>query len=333
MELWKQKALQYRQEGLKPKEIAEKLEQELGMYGCYTKVCDYIHRTAKKDLAKMQHPEQFETPEKEKSEEPKKEKRVVIQNQEPEHHEATWDGCEIVRFGLISDTHLGSKYAQISHLHDFYNFCEKEGIKTIYHAGDVTDGVKMRPGHEYDVYDCSADGQRDDVIKHYPYRKGITTHFITGNHDASLFKHVGYDIGRGIADKREDLIYLGRDCAVINLTPNCTLELRHPWDGCSYAASYRLQKMIEAMEADSKPNIFAVGHYHKELTMMYRNVHGILVPCFQSQTPFSRGKGLSVFMGGMIIAAHVDKNGYIQRFIPEYRPYYSAIKDDYKNFK
>ena len=37
--------------------------------------------------------------------------------------------------------------------------------------------------------------------------------------------------GQAIANLRPDMKYLGRDCAVVNLTPKCTLELRHPWDG------------------------------------------------------------------------------------------------------
>jgi hypothetical protein len=173
---------------------------------------------------------------------------------------------------------------------------------------------------------------RDDVVKNYPYREGITTHFITGNHDASIYKHVGYDIGQAIANMRPDMEYLGKDCAVINLTPNCTLELRHPWDGTAYALSYKMQKMIEAMEADSKPNILAVGHYHKAEYLFYRNVHALQTACFQGQTPFTRGKGISVQMGGWIVTIKVDKDGYIQGFAPMFIPYYSSIKDDYKNF-
>ena len=95
MENWKLWALAYTQEGLKPKEVAAKLETEHGMPGMYSKIRNYIHRAGKKDLATMQSPEKTTDS-----------KRVVIQNQEPEHHEATWDGCEIVRFGLISDTHF-----------------------------------------------------------------------------------------------------------------------------------------------------------------------------------------------------------------------------------
>lgn len=259
-------------------------------------------------------------------------KKIAVQNQEPKHYEGKWDGTEVIRFGVIGDTQIGSKYTQLTYLHQFYDICEKEGITNVYHTGDVTDGLKMRPGHEYELYEISADEMREDVVKNYPKRDGITTHFITGNHDASIYKHVGYDIGQAIANLRPDMKYLGRDCAVINLTPKCTLELRHPWDGTAYALSYKMQKMIEAMESDSKPNILAVGHYHKAEYIFYRNVHALQTGCFQGQTPFTRGKGISVHMGGWIVSIRVDKDGYIQGFAPEYIPFYYSIKDDYKNF-
>lgn len=263
----------------------------------------------------------------------KKTKHVAVQNLEPNKYNTNWNGNKIIRFGLMGDTQLGSKYAQISHLIKFYDICKDLGITDIYHTGDITDGLKMRPGHEYELYCTSADELKEDVVKHYPQVKGITTHFITGNHDASLYKHVGYDIGMAISNERPDLKYLGRDCAVVYLTPNCTLELRHPWDGTAYAISYKPQKMIEAMESDSKPNILGIGHYHKAEYIFYRNVHCFQTGCFQGQTPFTRGKGISVHLGGWIVTVYVDENGYIQRIIPEFIPFYSSIKDDYKKFK
>ncbi len=328
MNTWHNAALKYHAEGMSNKEIAERIESEFGLRDMYNAVRCYIYRQRQKTGEIYQQMSYLPT------EEPvEKTNRVVIQNQEPEHYEGKWDGTQTLRFAIMGDTQFGSKYAQITHLHNFYDLCEREGIKDVYHTGDITDGLKMRPGHEYELYEISADGQRDDVVKNYPRRKGITTYFITGNHDASLYKHVGLDIGAAIAKEREDMIYLGRDCAVINLTPECTLELRHPWDGTSYAVSYKLQKMIEAMEADSKPNILAVGHYHKELTMFYRSIHALLSASFQSQTPFLRGKGIASVMGGFIITVQVDKNGYIQGFTPTFIPYYKPIKDDYLNFK
>lgn len=264
----------------------------------------------------------------------KDEKKIkIVENMEPSVSEKKWEGERIISFAIVSDTHIGSKYAQLTHLHDFYDYCKTIGITDVYHVGDITDGIKMRPGHEYELYEISADEMVKDVIDNYPKREGITTHFITGNHDSSLYKHVGYDIGPAIARERPDMEYLGRDCAIVNLTPKCTLELRHPWDGSSYALSYKPQKMIEAMESDSKPNILAIGHYHKAGYLFYRNVHAILTGCFQGQTPFTRGKGLSVHEGGWIVHVGVDADGTVKTISPTLKPYYVAIKDDWKTWK
>lgn len=317
MKDWHQRALELSLIGFGPARVLQTLEKESkgGEVPNYNTIKTYLRR--KKTTVKNVE----------------KEKHIAIQNQEPSIHKTNWDGTTLIRFGLIGDTQFGSKYTQITHLHKFYDICENLGITDIYHTGDITDGIKMRQGHEYELYAISADEQREDVVKNYPKRDGITTHFITGNHDASLYKHVGYDIGAAIAKDRQDMDYLGRDCAIVNLTPNCTLELRHPWDGTAYAISYKVQKMIEAMEADSKPNILAVGHYHKQEYIFYRNIHALQTGCFQSQTPFTRGKGISVVMGGYIVTARVDENGYIQAFDPAFIPFYAPIKDDYKNWR
>ena len=320
MKPWHEAALKYSAQGLNSREVTLAIEKELGVTVNWNTVRQYIKRH-KKNIDNLISTEPVQ-----------KEKRIAIQNQEPEVYDGKWDGTETIRFAIMGDTQIGSKYTQFTYLHNFYDLCAEQGITDVYHTGDITDGLKMRPGHEYELQEHSADGQLETVVKHYPKREGITTHFITGNHDASLYKHVGYDIGRAIAKERPDMNYLGRDCAVVNITPNCTLELRHPWDGSAYALSYKPQKMIEAMESDSKPNILAIGHYHKEEYLFYRNVHALQTGCFQGQTPFTRGKGISVHLGGWIVTIRVDKDGYIQGFAPEYIPYYKSIKEDYKNF-
>lgn len=311
MNNWHELALGYFKSGLKISEITRKLNGNC-INVSYDAVRSYIRRH-KNDISTETKP-------------------VVVQNQEPTVHNPKWNGTTVLKFAIIGDTQFGSKYAQISHLKSFYELCASEGIKDVYHTGDVTDGLKMRSGHEYELYKTSADDMVQDVIKNYPRIEGITTHFITGNHDASIYKQVGYDIGNTITEKRPDMKYLGRDCALIFLTPNCKLELRHPWDGTAYALSYKPQKMIEAMESDSKPNILAIGHYHKAEYLFYRNVHCLQTGCFQAQTPYTRGKGISVHMGGWIVTIHVDKNGTITRFGSEFVPYYSSIKDDYKQY-
>lgn len=315
MKDWHQLADKYHKQGMYPMGIARQIESDLGVSITYDKVRSYIRR--KYGDKKKEAPE----------------KRIPIQNQEPQVSTSDWDGCEHICFGLIGDTQIGSKYTQLTYLHDFYRLMKDSGIKDVYHTGDITDGLKMRPGHEYELYEVSADEMRDDVIQNYPKIDGITTHFITGNHDASIYKQVGYDIGQAIASQRPDMEYLGRDCAIINLTPKCTLELRHPWDGTAYALSYKPQKIIEAMEADSKPSILAIGHYHKAEYLFYRNVHCFQTGCFQSQTPFTRGKGISVHLGGWIVDILVAKDGTIRLISPTFVPYYHPIKDDYENFR
>lgn len=313
---WHNRALELTAQNLSKKEVTERIEKEFGLTDMYNTVRHYIY---KKERRAKDAKQRVDEP-----------KRVIVQNQEPEHYKTRWDGDRTIKFAVMGDTQFGSKYAQITYLHDFYDLCVREGITDVYHTGDVTDGLKMRTGHEYELYEVSADEMRDDVVKNYPKRDGITTHFITGNHDASIYKQVGYDMGMAIAMLRPDMKYLGRDCAVINLTPNCTLELRHPWDGTAYALSYKMQKMIEAMESDSKPSILAVGHYHKAEYLFYRNVHALQTACFQGQTPFTRGKGISVHIGGWIVTLSVNEEGTITRFSPEFIPYYKSIKDDYK---
>lgn len=265
--------------------------------------------------------------------EAEKPKKVeVIQNLEPTEHDAPWNGNRIITFGLMGDTQINSKYTQLTHLHRFYDICAERGVKMIYHTGDIDEGERMRPGHTYDCYNQGADDHVDEIVRVYPKREGIKTYFITGNHDASMIKHCGFDIGRAIAEKRPDLKYLGRDCAVVHLTPNCTLELRHPWDGTAYAFSYKIQKAVDSMD-EEKPDILAVGHYHKAEYIFYDGVHCFQTGCFQSATPFTKGKNISVHMGGWIVSAEVDGGGRIQRIVPEFIPFYKGIKNDYKNYE
>lgn len=226
----------------------------------------------------------------------KPEKFMVFENLAPATHIQEWSGNRVLSFGLISDTHINSKYTQLTHLQKFYEICSQRRVKDIYHVGDIDEGEQMRTGHQYECYTQGADDHISEIVANYPCFNGIATHFITGNHDSSIYKRCGVDIGEIIAMKRKDMKYLGRDCARIEITPNCILELRHPWDGTAYALSYKPQKMIDGMEADSKPNILAIGHYHKLEYLFYRNVHCFQAGCFQTQTPFTRGKGISVHL-------------------------------------
>ena len=253
-----------------------------------------------------------------------------MMHDEPVHIDRTWNGDKVLKFGVLSDTHFGSNFVQIGHLHQAYDDMKAEGIDTVYHAGDMTEGERMRPGHEYECYVHGADAHADEIMKNYP-DNGITTYYILGNHDAAFVKHAGVNISRMI--NRKDLICLGFDSATINLTPNCTLELRHPAGGSAYAISYKPQKTIDALFGGEKPNVMVIGHYHKAEYLFYRNVHCLQGGTLQGQSGFMKRGGLAAHVGYWVVTLHVNSDGQINRFLPEWRPFYKSVKDDYKNFR
>lgn len=113
--------------------------------------------------------------------EQKPHKVEVVQNLEPTVTESFWKNERIIKFGIVSDTHINSKWTQLTHLNDFYQRAKAEGVTNIYNAGDIDEGEQMRPGHQYECYTQGADDHVDEIIRVYPQIEGITTHFITGN--------------------------------------------------------------------------------------------------------------------------------------------------------
>lgn len=244
--------------------------------------------------------------------------------------EEDWKGDRIIRFGVVSDTHLGNKFQQMTYLNEFYDTCLEQGISTVYHAGDMTDGYyTSRGGQVYELFKIGFDEQKNYIVDNYPKRNGIITKFILGNHDMTHVINGGANLGRPISVEREDMVYLGDLNAKVYLTPNCVMELNHPLDGSAYSISYSIQKLMESYSGQEKPNILINGHHHKVLYMFYRNIHGLEAGCFEAQTPFMKGKRLRADVGGFIVTVHVDEDGTITRFVPEFYPVYYSKKNDF----
>ena len=257
-------------------------------------------------------------------------KYFLDENMQPEeniYHE-DWNGNQIIKFGIVSDTHLCSKHQQITFLKEFYRICKEENIKKVYHVGDITDGYYTNRNEQiYELFKHGVDEQAQYVIDNYP--DDVDTDFIIGNHDTTHIKNGGANIGKRIQLERKDMKYLGSLQATVNITPNCKMELRHPLDGTSYSLSYKPQKYVESITGGEKPNILLIGHYHKLGYFMCRNIHTLLVPSMESQTAFMKGKNLASEVGGIILTIHVDKNGTVKRFLPEFIPCYKHLKNDY----
>lgn len=217
------------------------------------------------------------------------------------------DDCTL-RFAVIGDTHLGNLHYHEAAFTAFLRICEAEGIMDVFHAGDVLDGHKVYRGQEFDLRDVGLDKQVGRLVSSVP-ELDLDVHFITGNHDAS-FKHAaGVSVGKAISDAMPRWDFLGEDQARYRWeTPNGPFELMllHPDGGSSYALSYRPQKIIESLEGGSKPDMLAIGHYHKaDFLPTYRNVAAIQTGTFERQTDFMARKGLAAHVGGWIVEVEV----------------------------
>ncbi len=222
------------------------------------------------------------------------------------------------RIGLVSDSHFGSLWERLDLVKKAYAIMHRLGIKTVLHAGDVMEGTKMRPGHEFELALVGSDAQEEHVRNEWPEYKGMKTHFILGSHDLSFFKNTGHNPGKAI--ERKDLRFLRKQsmskhgiCAQFPIKVGGTkiiIEMVHPAGGTAYALSHQPQKYVESLSGGTKPHLVIMGHYHKMLfAPQYRNVDVILPGCLQSQTDWMRSKRLAAMLGFVIIHIRATKVG------------------------
>lgn len=220
-----------------------------------------------------------------------------------------------VRFAVCSDTHLGHRHQQITHLRDFYAKATAWGAEFMLHAGDLVDGQNMHRDQQFELFRHGVDAQAKYAIFALPElrnkkRQLLKTYVIGGNHDGSGWNDVGANVLGQLADNRPDIEFLGAPTATFHHGP-LRIMLMHPDGGPSYARSYRLQKIVEGFEADSKPHLLLAGHWHIQAHVHVRNVHAFALPCFQSQTAYLKRKGLQPVVGGLLVEADYDDRGLL----------------------
>ncbi len=234
--------------------------------------------------------------------------KVIKPNQEELTH---------IRQLWISDTHLCQEAQQLSLINEVYKEAKKRGIDTVLHFGDILDGdYKSRDDHRYELFRLGASRQLEYLANYYPYVEGITTHFITGNHDSTHMKNGGLFIGPAIEKERPDLVFEGNEKAVYNPEESIktAIEMYHPGGGCAQSLSYRAQKYIDKMEPGEKPNVVGIGHYHQSHFLSYRNVISLLMPCLTAKSPFAIRQGLENTMGAYFVDMYVNSKGEIEMF-------------------
>lgn len=216
---------------------------------------------------------------------------------------------------LISDTHLASKYDRADILRYLYNKAEDRNINYILHSGDLTDGLSGRPQQIQELRETSYTGQRDYVVEKYP-KSEIPTYLISGNHDLWWVKQCGSDIVKDICNRRDDLHYLGSDCEDL-MIGKLKVRLYHGKGGGAYARSYPMQKYLDAIPAEERPDILQTGHTHQAFYMKQGRTHCFQTSCLQDLTPFERSMGFNNDKSCWWVDIDFDNKGEVHSITPE----------------
>ena len=222
---------------------------------------------------------------------------------------------EHLRLLLISDTHLCSKYDRLDILRYLYAKAEDEGVKHILHSGDFTDGRSNRPEQVYELKEHSFQGQVDYCVDKYPKFSG-KTYAIQGNHDNWWYKSNGSEILRPISKAREDIVYLGSDVADLKIG-KLKIRLFHGQGGIAYAKSYKIQKYLDTIPINEKPDILQTGHIHQAFYYKQDNTHCFQTSCLEDQTPYCRGLGLANDKSCWWVDVQFDDKGNVYSVAPQ----------------
>jgi predicted phosphodiesterase/transposase-like protein len=210
-----------------------------------------------------------------------------------------FDG-DLLRVGIVSDTHLGANEEALDELHLAYDIFQQEGISEVWHAGDWGTGVGMFKTHHAESKVHTAEAQVDYLVENYPARKGILTRGISGNHDLEGdFGRLGFDPVRPFAAQRDDIEYLGEYSAWLELREGTGswVHLLHGAGGMSYSYSYKAQKLVDGYPSGRKPAVLIVGHWHVKGNIRARDVEVVWPGCFEWQSRFLKRLGLHPAVG------------------------------------
>jgi len=219
--------------------------------------------------------------------------------------------------GVISDTHLGSKYCMRAQLIDHVKWCYEMGARDILHPGDVVDGI-----YEHGIYEVSHSGleaQTEDLYETLPQLPGLRYHCIGGNHDDTASDAVGIDAGQYIQNYfqsrgREDIRFYGRRSAFLRIG-GIVVHLWHPKGSCGLSPAHPLTKKINSYPVGAKPHVLLVGHYHTTAYVEKRGVHAIACPTFQAPgSAFGNSLATDCVTGGNLLGWDVTEHGTIRNF-------------------
>jgi len=226
-----------------------------------------------------------------------------------------------IKFAVISDTHVGHRRAAIEELKDFIHTVYKDGVRLIFHAGDLVEGhyMSIRPDSIRELDAIGFDDQVALAINSLPKLDGLRYVMISGNHDWTFAKSSFANPVKTVAMLRDDISYLGHNYGHIYLNDKIDVALIHPTDGIGQNYSLKMRQHIERNKDPKRLARFIfMGHYHKYDHTHYKGIDGFIMPSFQKQSWFMSNNNLESVVGGIVLTLNVNKEGDLVSFTTEH---------------
>lgn len=150
---------------------------------------------------------------------------------------------------LISDMHFCSGLERLDAVDAVYNYCKKQNINVIINAGDVIEGNCSINGRTLgkELIE-NLESQVKYLIDNYPVDKDILNFVCLGNHDASVLKNIGLDVGETLINNRHDIVPIGYGLGLLNIKSDI-IVVKH--------------EMKEQKDSGPMYKLVLKGHSHK----------------------------------------------------------------------
>lgn len=200
------------------------------------------------------------------------------------------------KIGVIADTHIGSVNHNWEYIKRTYERFSKEGIKNIFHMGDLVEGYPRQYKEQKEKGKTICEEQMEDIINNYP--KGFNNFVIIGNHEKT-FSEYDVDFQQELNNIRKDILYLSQESEI-----NCV-----DWNNRKINLKHKITKEpIPPFLQDVYLTIGGHSHYYD----YNPKFHILKVPTCSNN--HSIGRMSSKYEPGFIILENREKGIIVHRY-------------------
>lgn len=182
-------------------------------------------------------------------------------------------------FMVLSDTHIGNVYENISLVKNLYKYAEEHNVKYVFHLGDLVEGNSLKESKDFRIKRFTVNDQVDYLTRMYPKHDSINTMYILGNHD-NRWLDLDIDISKIIDKRRYDMHFLGYKNSKI-IIGNKKILLHHPF---TIDRNFKYDNEVEELYPNCHFDLILRGHTHHNGIYM-SDTNGIVVnvpACYDS---------------------------------------------------